>query len=478
MVTSEPLLPLRSPGTQGPSAADCIGRCANVRFQGVCVPVCPPGSFESSSGTDCLECDDGCSAASGCFGPGPHECIECAEDSFAIVSNNFTRVSCVAACPDGMYPDEARQCQPCHPECDLCYGPSATECTHCRNFAYYPASGAPQCRSRCPVEISFESDLGGVPTRGDTTASRVATTMSDSSTTTAATTDTDDDCGSACDESSGMGEEEEGAGSTVAPTLAPKEPQEFDPSGGFVYTPRDARAVDATFACLPCHPQCSAAGCNGVSNADCNACQNVEYRGLCLSSCPDFTYRTADDRCFDCDEQCVEGCTGPGPAQCNTCRGVRFEGTCVARCPATAYITNGECLACAAECSAAEPGCDGPSPFDCNACADFEVAATGQCVSACPVGMYPAPGRTCEPCHPLCEQCTGPNSDQCLGCRGVEFDHFCLEECPPGYFRNSEAVCVQCDFECKCERGRGRGRGRGACVEGGEVPVCTRESVL
>lgn len=424
-----------------------------MRFSGVCVPACPPGTFESPGGTDCLRCNAGCDDRLGCFGPGPHECIECAAGSFSIITNNLTRFSCVAACPVGMYPDAARQCQPCHPECDLCYGPSASQCTHCKNFAYYPASGAPQCRGRCPPEISFEGDLNAVPTQAETSFPTVLTS-------TGSPTGPGDDCGSGgCEDGSGLNG---GSASTVTPSsistdaafptsLAPKLPNEFDPNAGYLYTPRDSRPIDATFACLPCHPECSAQGCNGLSNADCNTCQNVEYLGRCIPACPAFTYRTAEDRCFDCDVQCVEGCTGPGPSNCDTCRGVRFEGVCVPRCPDNAFLTGGECIACAKECSSAIPGCSGPSPFECNACADFQIEETGQCVEICPPGTYPGQDRLCQPCHPLCEQCIGPNTDQCLGCRGVEFDHFCLEECPSGFFRNSEAVCVQCDFECKCK---------------------------
>lgn len=391
---------------QGPDASDCIGSCIGVRYEGACVAACPALTFEVESST-CRPCDAGCNQEEGCFGPGPHQCFSCAEDSFTVLSNNLTRINCVGACPAGMYADERRQCHPCHAECEQCFGPSSTQCTHCRVFAYYPAEGFPQCLSRCPVALAYETDISALPTFEPTTAEPSSGDCSSS------------DC-----------EDEEDDG-----PLGPN--------------PLRRQALTAPYGCLPCHPECSSAGCSGSADTDCMECQNVEYKGQCLPACPPMTFRNEDDQCIACSEQCAGGCSGAGPDACDACRTLRFGDTCVAVCPANTFNTSGECFACSAQCSASQPGCSGPSPFDCVLCASVQVAATGQCVPECPRNMYADADNQCQPCHALCDGCTGPATDQCLGCRGVVFDHFCLEECPTGFFRGTDATCVQCDFECE-----------------------------
>uniref|UniRef100_A0A8C6MA02 receptor protein-tyrosine kinase n=1 Tax=Nothobranchius furzeri TaxID=105023 RepID=A0A8C6MA02_NOTFU len=96
-------------------------------------------------------CDPLCSD-SGCWGPGPDQCLSC---------RNYSRDgSCVGSCKflSGAPREFARsdgECVACHPECKLqggkvsCTGPGADECMACTNF-----QDGPYCMSSCPSGVN------------------------------------------------------------------------------------------------------------------------------------------------------------------------------------------------------------------------------------------------------------------------------------------------------------------------------------
>ncbi|XP_029995808.1 receptor tyrosine-protein kinase erbB-3b [Sphaeramia orbicularis] len=96
-------------------------------------------------------CDLLCSD-SGCWGPGPDQCLSC---------RNFSRDgTCVGSCNFHRgYPREFagpdRECVACHPECKpqhgkaSCTGPGADECVSCTNF-----QDGPYCMFSCPSGVN------------------------------------------------------------------------------------------------------------------------------------------------------------------------------------------------------------------------------------------------------------------------------------------------------------------------------------
>ncbi|XP_036386465.1 receptor tyrosine-protein kinase erbB-3-like isoform X1 [Megalops cyprinoides] len=110
--------------------------------------------------SDCVSeghvCDPLCSA-SGCWGPGPDQCLSC---------QNYSRGgSCVARCNfDSGEPREFagpnRECMACHPECQIqegqhsCTGPGADACVACASL-----QDGPHCVSSCPEGVMGEKGL-------------------------------------------------------------------------------------------------------------------------------------------------------------------------------------------------------------------------------------------------------------------------------------------------------------------------------
>uniref|UniRef100_A0A8C9S178 receptor protein-tyrosine kinase n=1 Tax=Scleropages formosus TaxID=113540 RepID=A0A8C9S178_SCLFO len=101
-------------------------------------------------------CDPLCST-SGCWGPGPDQCLSC---------RNYSRGgTCVAQCnfitgEPREFAGPERECMACHSECQVfdgmvsCTGPGADECVECANF-----KDGPHCVSSCPNGVMGERGL-------------------------------------------------------------------------------------------------------------------------------------------------------------------------------------------------------------------------------------------------------------------------------------------------------------------------------
>ncbi|KAJ8258974.1 hypothetical protein COCON_G00179860 [Conger conger] len=101
-------------------------------------------------------CDPLCSA-SGCWGPGPDQCLSC---------RNYSREgTCVAQCnfvsgEPHEFSGPNRECIACHPECQVqegkpsCMGPGADECEACASL-----QDGPHCVPSCPDGVMGEKGL-------------------------------------------------------------------------------------------------------------------------------------------------------------------------------------------------------------------------------------------------------------------------------------------------------------------------------
>ncbi|XP_035245178.1 receptor tyrosine-protein kinase erbB-3-like [Anguilla anguilla] len=123
-------------GCWGPGPDQCLS-CRNYSRGGTCVAQCnfvsgEPREF-SGPDRDCVACHPQCQVQEGkpsCTGPGADECVAC-----AILQDG---PHCVPSCPDGVmgekglifkYPNAKSRCEPCHVNCTQgCSGPGINDC--------------------------------------------------------------------------------------------------------------------------------------------------------------------------------------------------------------------------------------------------------------------------------------------------------------------------------------------------------------
>nr|XP_033800985.1 receptor tyrosine-protein kinase erbB-4 isoform X2 [Geotrypetes seraphini] len=123
-------------GCWGPGPDQCLS-CRYFSRGKTCIDSCNlyDGEFrEFANGSVCVECEPQCEKMEEhmitCHGPGPDHCIKC--------SRFKDGPNCVEKCPDGLqgansfifkYADEDNECHPCHPNCTQgCLGPRIQDC--------------------------------------------------------------------------------------------------------------------------------------------------------------------------------------------------------------------------------------------------------------------------------------------------------------------------------------------------------------
>ncbi|KAJ8397066.1 hypothetical protein AAFF_G00011200 [Aldrovandia affinis] len=123
-------------GCWGPGPEQCLS-CKNYSRGGTCMAHCnfltgEPREFAGVK-RECTACHSECEVQDGqvsCTGPGADECMSCASLQDG--------PHCVSSCPSGVmgekgqifkYPNAQRSCESCHPNCTQgCSGPSQTDC--------------------------------------------------------------------------------------------------------------------------------------------------------------------------------------------------------------------------------------------------------------------------------------------------------------------------------------------------------------
>lgn len=93
------------------------------------------------------------------------------------------------------------------------------------------------------------------------------------------------------------------------------------------------------------------------------------------------------------------------------------SGRCIGECPTGQYFDYDtmSCKACGNNCL----NCLNAN--SCSLCAaDSSMTNSGDCYFDCPPGTYyeqTVDGTFCYNCHSSCEQCSGPEIDDCLSCK-------------------------------------------------------------
>ena len=219
--------------------------------------------------------------------------------------------------------------------------------------------------------------------------------------------------------------------------------------------------INAKGDCVPCKAGCETC----FSNTTCDKCQAplVLQENNCIQKCS-AGYFLSGAKCIGCPINCV-GCTSTN--QCYYCKDGFFlaGGACYTTCPA-GTVANRETFQCST--------CNKPCktcvnhPSSCTSCEPGEgylqITGTDQkCVKECAEGTFPQDG-VCQVCDFKCAKCLGA-AGNCIACPAgrylynaacwdycpgvVDANGKCVNECPPGYFRQSDQECKTCSSECK-----------------------------
>lgn len=359
-------------------------------------------------------CDSECSE-NGCWGPGPHHCINCLH--YFLKFKNNTRM-CVSECPSGFFRDDRKRCKKCSSSCETCVGSRSDQCTTCRS-GFNLIEGSHTCVANCPDGFYLDSDSNIFRRCQENckkcTASNICT-----------------EC------KPGMS------------LQANKCQMTCDP--GTYYNGHRR-------TCEPCHRAC--ATCAGTGVEACTKCADgyllEDWR--CVLTCSATYYlseQTSDNgqvqrSCKKCDSSCYE-CLGPGERNCSSCNsGYNLEaGACVV----STICKDGEYLSKHNKCRPCDPSClrcKGPERDDCTSCPATRFFDEGHCDTRCQKGRY-AVGRQCRLCHYTCQECTDEGADSCTTCDtdmfGVArylFKGQCLDVCPEGLFQFEGSEGRRCD---------------------------------
>ncbi|XP_023578731.1 proprotein convertase subtilisin/kexin type 5 isoform X1 [Octodon degus] len=372
----------------GAGADGCIN-CTEGYFmeEGRCVQSCSISYYLDHSAEhgykSCKRCDNNCLT---CSGPGFKNCTSC--PSGYLLDSGMCQLG--AICKDGEYMDEHGRCQTCDASCAKCRGPTPEECTSCFFTRVFDDG---RCILNCP-SWKFEFKNQCHP------------------------------CHHTCHGCQGSGP----ANCTSCRAdkhgrerfLYQGECRERCPAG---HTPAEGHT------CLPCPDNCE-------------VCHNPHLCTRCVSGyvlgptnhtcqkleCGQGEFQDLDYKeCLPCEVGCL-GCTSDDPGTCASCAMgyLMFERHCYEACPQKTFAEQRECRACSANCGSCNRN-------ECFWCEESFFLLGGRCVSACGTGFYgdPATGA-CEPCHPACESCEGPDLDQCSSCpAGLRLLHGACEPQDP-----------------------------------------------
>lgn len=256
----------------------------------------------NKNSSDCvnegLVCDTQCTSK-GCWGPGPDQCLSCANYRLA----NKCLADCDAVA--GMYKSSEKICMPCHEECEsTCHGPGPGNCTRCKHV-----QDGPFCVSVCPGS-KYTSNGECKPCHSNCVYGCTGPENTIGS----------NGCNS-CEKAIINGDV------TVVERCLQK--NESCPDGYFYeyVQPQEQGALKPLAGkaiCRKCHPRCRKCTGYGFHVQVCQECTNYKRGEQCEDECPpdhfaDETYQ----QCVPCSIEC-RGCSGPTNSHCITCRNFKI----------------------------------------------------------------------------------------------------------------------------------------------------------
>ena len=314
----------------------------------------------------------------------------------------------ITECPHGTYQSsEVRGsvCQPCHQECNGCYGPSPNECDKCKHFL--------SVNNKCVDECSDGHVVFG------------------------------QEC--------------------IPVSLCP-----WVVSNGKCvhYCPSNMYQM-ANKVCQKCDAQCD--GCTGPGNDKCKKCTRLRYEknGTCVHSCPKTSPFQKDKQCVKMcasedvvyNKTCLPSCPGSLFQQGNIC---------VVACPDEQYIKDKQCVAhcsqvtyrrqCLEKCPSkmfqfnqtCVSQCPKSAPFEeegeCTPkCSKFTY--NGKCFDSCP-GFTVWYNNICIHKCPVHYPISDPKTRECKGkCDYYHFAGKCVLTCPHSLYKMDHSCVHSCPLE-------------------------------
>lgn len=385
---------------------------------GQCLPGCALGcaSCQNNDGSLCRSCDNG---------------------------YYFTNYSCV----------------PCHKNCGACSGPEKNNCTSCDSTSinkFYHESLS-ECKDSCNSGFYlFQSSTDFVCKNCHVTCKECLSGEANHCT--------------QCDISSANSHLNEVYNLTPARGTCDQQ----------CITPRTLYDTANKKCKLICHSDCRT--CSGPDATDCTQCTSAKFFRLnnsCLDRCPD-QYRSGDSSAnWTICEACPVGCrVCDNLNNCSSCVDpfIHSEQKCI--CPSGKRLQSTTCVDCAGlNCET----CDASG--NCTSCpSNFEMGLEGKnCYFNCPEGYYyNVTDQSCKRCHKSCQDCVGPEDNQCNKCLSIGINPslsngVCLYQCSNSTFLDKTSIykcsncgefCVQCTNANNCTNcSSGKKMHGGKCYE-------------
>ncbi|KAL4490488.1 hypothetical protein ABPG73_009465 [Tetrahymena malaccensis] len=324
--------------------------------------------------------------------------------------------TCQNQCQTHQYSDSQGICQNCDHSCDQCSGPSNMECTKCTGSTYLEDN---QCKNGCDHINHWPNASNNNCDLCDTTCRSCSAGTSDKCLT--------------CDGSSGNDRYLLVTGAASECVLS---------------CPHFSMYMDKTdpnnFQCKNCDSTCLA--CGQYIPTYCTACLCSPTLNKTNQWCEQNQNQTMT---FFHNNKCLTVCPKENGVQLY---GNRKTMTCNPTCEPGYYQNNNnfECTKCDPSCTL----CTGPNPStDCQACATgfFKSTTVDGCFTYCASTEYKdSPTNSCVPCNPACQQCTGPNPNQCFTCNPTDYQLStrCYKQCPKPYWGRQVDGVLTCLSNC------------------------------
>ncbi|XP_041915930.1 proprotein convertase subtilisin/kexin type 5 isoform X1 [Alosa sapidissima] len=368
------------------------------KFEEGCYKHCPAKTYPLEEEMTCVACDSNCVSCD------EHECYWCESDLFLLDGK------CVQECPDGFYGNEdLQECEECDEACRTCSGPEDDECESCQEGDELQDGECVPEQDSCPSK-TYLNDEGEC-----------------------------ESCHSSCDSC---------AGSLKSDCVSCVKGRYLTPDQTCVLRcPVGHFGSRASGQCEVCSAGC--AQC--VSLQQCQRCQSTRRKQLYLQNGQCVQQCTSGFPLGQVCTSCAEGCLTceRNTTHCLSCREplVLHKHQCLDACPPEHTLREGECQHCPVGCHR----CTGA--VLCAECEESHFLHEGRCVAECPDGFYDdAEGRVCGRCHPDCELCNGPGSEECNTCADPDAslqNGACVSPCPEHTYRDAHTLeCMACDPSC------------------------------
>ncbi|KAL4496784.1 hypothetical protein ABPG73_011750, partial [Tetrahymena malaccensis] len=404
------------------NASSCT-QCQNsfYLYQGACTSICPQSYYQdtSTSIAQCTACQN--SNCSSCQPASPN-CLSC------IPSYYLSGQSCVKNCEPNMYPNSSNVCTLCSSLFLGCFSCSSTQCTSCISASDYLDTVNNSCGPTCPVGY-FQSITSSSPPINICSACDSNCLNCNSSSTNCISCKSNmylqgNQCQSSCN-------------------------QGYFPNSNGI--------------CVNCNTKFS--NCGQCTANSCSQCQNTYYlvqsSNNCVAFCPQgyATTNSPINQCILCTNTDCKSCN-TDLVTCQTCTSTKpylSNGSCVSQCSSNQYIDS--ITSTCTNCNSKFVGCQTCTQNSCLSCADstqYLDITTNTCVVSCDASLITLPPpisqcvqncATLDPSMTNCILCTNSlGTVTCQLCQNqkVLYQNICQDNCPPGFYANSQNICDSC----------------------------------